>query len=271
MSKPVLPLALMAASLLLAACSQTPPVRTAVPGTPSAPTSTPAATGLVGPTWLVDALGGAAPASGTTITAEFAADGTVSGTGGCNRYSGRYTASGATIAFDRALASTMMACDAPVMEQEAAFFAALAAARGFTLTPEQLRLSGDAGELVSFAAQDQSLAGTTWTVTAYHDGEDAVVSVLEGASPTVGFGDDGSVSGSGGCNRIIGSFTTDDGSVTIGPLGTTKMACETPSGVMQQEARIVAALESAATFSVQGDRLELRTADDAIAVQFARG
>ena len=263
MSKPLLPVALVAVSLLLAACSTTPPIRSVTPA---------GAGSLVGPTWLVDALSDDAPASGTTVTAEFAADGTVSGSGGCNRYSGRYTVSGATIAFDGALASTMMACETPVMAQEAAYFAALTAARGFTVTADRLSLSGeDAGVLVSFLASDQSLAGTAWKVTAYHDGADAVVSVVTGSSPTVAFGADGAVSGSGGCNRLVGTFTADDGAVTIGPLGTTKMACQTPTGVMEQEVALVAALESAATYAIEGDRLELRTAGDGLAVQLTRG
>ena len=44
------------------------------------------------------------------------------------------------------------------------------------------------------------------------------------------------------------------------------MFCEEPEGVMEQEAAYLAALQSAATFSIEGDQLWLRTAEDAIAV-----
>ena len=48
------------------------------------------------------------------------------------------------------------------------------------------------------------------------------------------------------------------------------MACAEPEGVMDQESRLVAALETAATYHVEGPSLEMRTADDAIAVRFSR-
>lgn len=266
-------LALVTTTLLLASCAQTPPAATPAP-TPSATPSATAAAGsaLVGPTWLLDALAGQAPASGTSVTATFAADGTLSGSGGCNRFTGRYTATGTTIRVEDALASTMMACDEPVMAQETAFFAALTSARTFAVASEQLTLSAEGGGVVaSFVAQKQELAGTAWQVTGYNNGQGAVVSVITGSTPTVNFGADGSVSGSGGCNTLRGTFTASGGTLKVGPLATTKMACAEPAGVMEQEARLVAALESAATYRVEGQRLELRTAADAIAVTLSEG
>lgn len=264
-------LALMTTTLLLASCAQTPPSATPTPSPTPSPTAA-AGTALVGPTWLLDALAGQAPASGTSVTATFGADGTVSGSGGCNRFSGRYTATGTTIRVEEALASTMMACDQPVMAQEAAFFAALKGARTFAVAAEQLTLSAEGGGVVaSFVAQKQELAGTTWQVTGYNNGQDAVVSVLTGSTPTVAFGADGAVTGSGGCNTLRGTFTASGGTIKVGPLASTKMACAEPAGVMEQEARLVAALESAATYKIEGQKLELRTAADAIAATLTRG
>jgi heat shock protein HslJ len=48
------------------------------------------------------------------------------------------------------------------------------------------------------------------------------------------------------------------------------MACDQPEGVMDQEAQYLAALQSAATYSIEGNRLELRTADDAMAADFSK-
>ncbi|MCZ7589672.1 MAG: META domain-containing protein [Gaiella sp.] len=48
------------------------------------------------------------------------------------------------------------------------------------------------------------------------------------------------------------------------------MLCDQPAGVMDQEAGYLAALETAATYRVEGSKLELRTADGAIAAQFQR-
>jgi heat shock protein HslJ len=44
--------------------------------------------------------------------------------------------------------------------------------------------------------------------------------------------------------------------------------CNDPEGVMDQESQFLAALESAATYKIEGTRLELRTADGALAADF---
>jgi heat shock protein HslJ len=66
------------------------------------------------------------PAQGTELTATFTAD-AVSGSSGCNTYNGGYTLEGSAVTIGP-LASTMMACDQPIMDQEAQFQAALQAA-----------------------------------------------------------------------------------------------------------------------------------------------
>ena len=54
--------------------------------------------------------------------------------------------------------------------------------------------------------------------------------------------------------------------ITVEPPGSTLMFCETPQGVMEQEAAYLIALQSATTFRIEGDQLWLRNAGDAIAV-----
>ena len=41
----------------------------------------------------------------------------------------------------------------------------------------------------------------------------------------------------------------------IGPLASTMMACGEPAGVMEQEAQYLAALQSAATYQIEGNVL----------------
>ena len=48
------------------------------------------------------------------------------------------------------------------------------------------------------------------------------------------------------------------------------MACEEPEGIMAQEQAFLAALAMATTYRVQGNTLDLRTADDALAVMMQR-
>jgi heat shock protein HslJ len=65
------------------------------------------------------------PLPGTSLTATFTAD-SVSGSGGCNDYNGSYTLDGANVTIGP-LASTQKACEQDIMDQEAAFLAALQA------------------------------------------------------------------------------------------------------------------------------------------------
>lgn len=97
--------------------------------------------GLAGTRWVLTEIeqGGASrqALAGTEVTLAFTAD-QASGSSGCNSYGGGYAARGATIKLSQ-LASTMMACvDAGVMDQEAAYLAALGAANAF---PARRRLA----------------------------------------------------------------------------------------------------------------------------------
>ena len=254
--------AVAAASLLLASCASATPAST--------PSQVASEGDIVGITWLLEDLAGEAPVDGSPVTVRFTEVGALFGSGGCNRFAGTYEIDGATLTVGDALPSTMMACADDVMTLETAFFTALTEARGFAVDGETLTLNDEGGEaLGTFAAQSQELADTTWAITSYNDGS-AAVSPLADTETELTFADDGTLSGTGGCNRLLGSYTAGDGEISFGTIATTQMACMTPEGLMDQEAAIVAALESAATYSIEGDMLEMRTADDAIAVQLTR-
>jgi heat shock protein HslJ len=224
---------------------------------------------LTGNIWVLDRLNGAALVPGTTITAEFTDDGQVGGSAGCNRYTGVYSVSGSSIEFEQSMASTMMACEVPVMEQEMAYFRALAAAASFVVLGDRLTLTDAGGkELATYKAQSQNLEGTTWQAISYNNGKQAVINVLAGTELTADFGADGSLSGSAGCNQYTGQYEINGNQITIGPLASTKMYCEGPAGVMDQESQFLAALQSAMIYRIEGNRLELRTRDGALAADF---
>jgi heat shock protein HslJ len=98
---------------------------------------------LEGVTWVLDKT-----ITGSEITAVFTAttateDAMVSGSAGCNTYTGPYVILTRAVGRNRIeigpLATTRMACDQPLMEQESLFLAAMEAAteyriEGFTLT-----------------------------------------------------------------------------------------------------------------------------------------
>ena len=164
----------------------------------------------------------------------------------------------------------MMACPEAVANQANTFQSMLIAADEYEVRGTQLTLFEDSQVSATFIVASQQLAGTQWQVIAYNNGREAVTSLLLGTDIAVQFEEDGQVSGNAGCNDFFGPFETADGAITIGVLGSTMRACADPAGVMQQEAEFLAALESAATYTVEGNFLEMRDADDAIAVHMTR-
>ncbi len=225
---------------------------------------------LAGTSWVLSSLNGQLPLPGTTVTLQFGARGAASGTDGCNRYTTTYTVRGSNISFREPKAATMMACPEPIMDQAAAFTAALAAANKFEVRTNQLTLLDDKKVVATFVRERQELAGTTWQVLAYNNGRQAVVSVLLGTEITASFETADHVTGRAGCNDYFALYEAADGKISVGSIGATRRLCSEPEGIMQQEEEYFAALESAATYKVEGNFLEMRDADGAIAVQFER-
>jgi len=232
----------------------------------SSPASQTGGGDLTGKVWALTQLASKPPVAGTGISAQFGADGKVSGSAGCNRYTGTYTTSGNSITFSSPMATTMMMCDAPVMEQESAYLKALGEAKTYAVKDDQLTLAGaNNNSLAVYKAQTQDLAGTSWEAVNYNNGKQAVVGVITDTTLTADFGKDGTLSGKAGCNTYSGGYKTNGNQITIGPLASTMMACDQPAGVMDQETQYLAALQSAATYQIEGNVLELRTKDDALA------
>lgn len=239
------------ASLLSAACASV--------------TSAPDVPGLDGTAWVLASLPGRSLVEGATATLRFEG-GRASGTDGCNRFATSYTADGSKLRFDAAGAATMMACAPAIMEQAHAFTSSLGTTSSHRIEAGQLQLLGPDGAVVaSFAPQSLSLAGTSWRVTGFNNGRQAVVSVLTDTQLTMSFAADGRVSGSAGCNHFMGTYTVSGSSLKLGPTATTRKLCAQP-GVMEQEQQFLKALESVATIRQEGERAELRTGDGALAV-----
>ncbi|MFO1204398.1 MAG: META domain-containing protein [Burkholderiales bacterium] len=224
---------------------------------------------LNGTAWVLATLG-QHPVAGNAPTLRFG-DGRASGSDGCNRYSAPYSVTGARLEVSPKGISTQMACPPEVAAQASAFMSALTQARAYRVAAGKLELlSADGAVLASFAAQSQSLAGTSWKVTGFNNGRQAVVSVLTGTDLTLAFAGDGKLSGSAGCNRYTAAYTSAGQKLTIGPAAATRRMCAQPEGVMEQEQQFLKALETVATARFEGDRLELRTAEDALAMTLVK-
>lgn len=220
--------------------------------------------------WVVTALLGKAPLKGTALTSTFTAAGAVNGTAGCNSYGGKYTVSGSKLAIS-SLVSTQMACATKIMAQESVFLKALTSTRGYAVSGTTLTLRSAAGKtLMTFKAQTQALAGTSWNVLAYNNGKQGIDSVMPKPTLTAVFGTNGTLTGFAGCNSYNATFKATAPKISIGPVASTRKECATPKGVMTQELQYLTALHTAATYRVEGSRLELRTASGALAAEFTR-
>ena len=225
---------------------------------------------LTGKVWLGTALLGKAPVPGTDLTSEFTSAGNVSGSAGCNHYSAKFTQSGSAIRIS-SIASTQMACAPKIMAQESVFLKALASARSYSVSGGKLTLEASGVQaLLTFEVQSQHLAGTSWKVMAYNNGKQGVESVIAASKLTAAFAKDGNLTGFAGCNNYAATYTGTPPKISIAKVSSTRKECATPNGVMDQESRYLAALSTAATYRIEGNRLELRTASGAAAAEFQR-
>jgi heat shock protein HslJ len=106
------------------------------------------------------------------------------------------------------------------------------------------------------------LQGPTWRLTTLRGQP-----VLEGTTVTAVFSSQGSVGGAAGCNSYSGTSQADAGSLKIGSLVSTTMACESDA-VMQQEERYLAALPAATHYEVDGTQLRLGTSASDVTLVF---
>jgi heat shock protein HslJ len=202
---------------------------------------------------------------GTTLTLT---DGQATGSTGCNRYFGGYTLSGTSLTF-APLASTEMACPEPRMAIESAWLTALGLVTGWSVDGDQLHLLDAAGnDLAVLAPVVATGVVGTWTLGEIaQDGTLAMI--MSDASVT--FGEDGSLTGTTGCNNLMSDYAVDGDAIKIGPVATTKMACKDPSA-QGIETALLAALEGATGWHTTIDGwLELTDATGAVLAGFVPG
>ena len=156
------------------------------------------------------------------------------------------------------------------MAQATVFTTALADTTNFVMTENDLVLQDGDEVLAMFVVNSTDLTDTAWEVVNYNNGREAVVGLISGTEISAYFGAEGDLSGNAGCNQYFASFTAGNGSISIGMPGSTMRFCEQPAGIMEQESEYLAALQSAATYSIEGNMLQMRTAEDALAVIMVR-
>jgi heat shock protein HslJ len=117
------------------------------------------------------------------------------------------------------------------------------------------------------ATSDESLEGETWIASELNTGS-GLSEPLPGTVLTARF-DDGSVTGSAGCNSYFAGYVLDGDSIEIGAIGATRAFCGDPDGVMDQEFNYLAVLEAVDRYERDEDRLTLYRGDTVLAIYHA--
>lgn len=256
-------MAILLAALLLSGCATLPPPPIGpAAGSGDAEASADAAA-LLGVEWQLVEIrqtGGQVLVvdEPTEYTIAFGTDGRFSGQLQCNRMSGSYQLEAGKLVFGP-VASTMAFC--PDDGIFTVYNSALSSARLYGIVDGRLVVSfGTAGEELVYAVADtgadtgadvagkaESAPTFTETVWQLHRMRLADGTPLQpGAQEveTVRFAADGSVEGQADCNRFSGSYSVDNGLLSIGPLRSTRVAC--PAGSLSD--RFLRALQSATAY-----------------------
>lgn len=188
---------------------------------------------------------------GTSIST---ADGTqVSGSAGCNVFStsgifGNNLQMGGTLKLGP-IAATRKLCAEAQMTLERRYLNVLAQARAFVRVGDTLILtSGTSKAVFTLGSEMEKRLRATWRLVG-----------SQGAEPlTLTFGEGGRVSGTTGCNNLMGQYDVMDGGLTFGPLATTRRACTDPA-LAQQEQTFLKDLSEVTSYEVAGSMLKLTT------------
>jgi heat shock protein HslJ len=108
-----------------------------------------------------------------------------------------------------------------------------------------------------------SLTGNQWRVQSIGG-----VSVGADSRASITIAADGTLGGSGGCNRLMGRAGIKGEAITFAPIATTRMACA--PDIMQQERKLLDALQATRSYRLEGTALTLRDASGRELVRLAR-
>lgn len=112
-----------------------------------------------------------------------------------------------------------------------------------------------------------AVEGNDWELVSYQlTGGETVPAHTERASTLMM--KEGQLSGSTGCNRMNGSYTMEEQTLTVGPLMTTKMACQ---GMMKQENAVLSIIQATPELSMDKEQLIFSGAKGRLVYQQATG
>jgi heat shock protein HslJ len=96
----------------------------------------------------------------------------------------------------------------------------------------------------------------TWMLISGLAGQGSMT-VLPGTTITATFSDGETVSGSAGCNNYVAMYQVEKTNLKVGKPATSKMMCNSPAGIMDQETIYLSNLQGAARYAISGDMLTI--------------
>lgn len=192
----------------------------------------------------------------------FNEDGTVTGTSGCNGLGGNYTVEGDQISFGE-FVSTLMACDEPIMAQEEAAHKVMTATATYKIEGDTLTINNNDMVLMltrgSLSTEEPAVSLTgMWKLTSYGTG-DVISSALADVEANLTFHEDGTVTGTSGCNEFGGNYTVEGDQIAFDEIVSTLMLCDTP--LMGQEEAMQQVLTETAAYQIDGNILTITNND----------
>jgi copper homeostasis protein (lipoprotein) len=119
------------------------------------------------------------------------------------------------------------------------------------------------GETCDRPFADAELIGTYWKLTRL--AETSVLPIAEAREPHIELAGEGRLSGSDGCNRLMGDYQIEGRRIQFSEIATTKMAC--PQGA-EQAGQFRTALERAARYRLSSSHLEIYNAEGELLARF---
>jgi len=225
---------------------------------------------LEGPEWTLSKTGPVdnpqPPLTGSEFTAKFerqfgTPSGVKSGGTGCNDYTATYYASPNEIKVNLPQLS-QNTCSAMQSEAEQGYFLGLNSARQYRIIGNELFVYYDTfvhvfeGSYPSEGGPLTILDGTQWwlvSIDTFQMVPGTEVTILFDINPD---GRTGTINGSGGCNTYSAQITD---VFALSPISATSALCDTPAGIMEQEASYFTALGAANGVFWEGDTLRITT------------
>jgi heat shock protein HslJ len=201
----------------------------------------------------------------------FQEDGNLNGNAGCNNFFGPFEATEkGNLSLKEAVGSTLMYCE-DFMDEEATFLAAIQSAKSFHFNDHdqlviKFKKSVEGFDYMLFVNQQATLLlGTDWVLSSLI-AKNSDIPVPPASAPILNLDENGRMTGHGGCNNIFSDFTAADGSISFGPIASTRMFCE---GLMELENSFTTALDAVTRYEIVDDQLVLSTEDFSTVLTFS--